>query len=157
MDRRRSIIRPHYDPDALRRHLSNLLATQVATGRGLGHPSYKWRVGGFRVRDIARALTRPGTSDDIESPHPDTPRWQDQGVTLAGPSWAEQSAQLRAFARRLAMPGPGELAGEPSILPELSRQLADVDGFARRLTSAVASLGLESGWISHRVGAGDQP
>ena len=153
VSRRRGLIRPQYDPDALAQHLSELLAAQVTTGRGLGRPSYKWRIGVLRLRDIGRSLGSPAASDDQETPHPSTDAWRQQGVTLPGPTWAHQQEQLTALARTLPKPARRQFAGEPSILPMLARNLGDGASLAVQLGSAVASLGLESGWIAHRVGA----
>jgi hypothetical protein len=153
VDRRSNAIRLDYDPRKLKRHVAGLLVKQLEIGRGLRRPAWAWRIGQYRYVDIARALdAAPAEGESDQRPHPSTAEWEQRGVSLPGPTWAAQLAQLREAAKAHTLTDPRAFGGEPFVLGELAAELGVGSTSAARLTDAVARLGLDSSWLVHRIG-----
>jgi hypothetical protein len=152
--RRFELIRTWHDPAEFAAHVTEQMTTQLETGRGLGRPGWKWAVGQYRFTKIRLDLGSSTTGADTSKPHPSSDRWKAAGIDLAGPSWAEQLAQLDAFRSRGSLVWPHQLAGSPAILDALAASLGYISGTQQqRIARAIGSLGLEPRWLVKRVGA----
>jgi DNA helicase HerA-like ATPase len=152
--RRFGLIRAWHDPSEFASEVANRMTAQLETGRGLGRPSWKWAIGQYRFTKIRMDLGSAASGDDTTTRHPSSRRWDDAGIDLPGPTWADQLAQVDALRARPPLVWPHQLAGSPAVLDELAASLGYVSGTpASRIARAVLSLGLEHRWLAKRVGA----
>lgn len=152
--RRFELVRAWHDPAEFASHVTERMASQVESGRGLGRPSWRWAVGQYRFTKIRLELGSSTPGDDTSKPHRSSDRWKAAGIDLAGPSWADQLAQLDALRSRLPVVWPHQLAGSPAVLDALAASLGFVSGTQQqKIARAIGSLGLEPRWLVKRVGA----
>jgi hypothetical protein len=151
--RRLRLLRTWFDPAEFASEVTERLAAQLESGRGLNRPPARWAVGEFRFPAIHREL-REAASTDTGRPHRLSAQWRAMGIDLPGPTRDDQLAQLRACADAVLPVRPVDLAGDPPALDDLARALG-VDGPSEqfRIARALASLGLEYKWLIVRVRA----
>lgn len=154
MGRRFGLIRAWHDPSEFSSEVTGRMVAQLETGRGLGRPAWKWSIGQYRFTKIRMDLRSAGPGADTSVRHPSSAGWDAVGISLPGPTWAEQLAQVDSLRDRLPLVWPHQLAGSPAALDELAASLGYVSGTQQqRIARAVGSLGLDRRWLVRRVGA----
>jgi len=154
IERRYALVRDWHDPAALLDAVAELMAAQLASGRGLGRPNWKWSVAQYRFTKIRLDLDDHAPETDRTAPHPATERWRAAGIDISGDSWSEQLAHVDELCMRPPLVWPHQLAGSPPVLEELAGALGYVSGTPEQnVAGAIGSLGLERRWLVRRVGA----